>query len=161
MRLTNALFIMENKDFVRVDGEIKTGDFFKSKVRTENKFFHYVQVKEITNKGYIDNSNGWLHFFEDVEYRAELKPNFILINNKKKLNNNDINNENLLQLGFVKNYEFKADGFYSLHINDFYFLTIGYEKMTISLHKKYIGHLIEFKNINTIKDIENLIKIIE
>lgn len=32
--------------FVPIEGEIKEGDWYKSKFRTENKFFHYEQWKD-------------------------------------------------------------------------------------------------------------------
>lgn len=73
----------------------------------------------------------------------------------------EINELNLLKIGFKKNYKDDEQGFYSLHLNEVFMLTISFKTMNISLSKKNLGHIIEFKNINTIKDIEKLIHIIK
>lgn len=65
---------MSNKDFERQEGDLKIGDWFKSKWRSENKFFHYVKICEITETGYIDSENKWHHEFEDVVFRAVFNP---------------------------------------------------------------------------------------
>ena len=89
-----------------------------------------------------------------------MKQNFILVKNKIT-DCQEINNDNLLNIGFKKNFLENENGFYSLDINNEFKLTISFKKMTVSLNKKNIGHIIEFKKINTILDIENLIEIIE
>lgn len=89
-----------------------------------------------------------------------MEQNFILVKNKIT-NCQEINNDNLLNIGFKKNFSENEKGFYSLDINNEFKLTISFKTMTVSLHKKNIGHIIEFKKINTILDIENLIEIIE
>jgi len=39
--------------FIESEGDIKAGDWFKSKFRTENKFFHFVQVGQVVDDGYV------------------------------------------------------------------------------------------------------------
>ena len=64
---------MENSNFIKSEGEIKENDWFCSKWRVENKFFFFVQVKEIKDNGYICNDTGVLYPKDDVMYRAEIK----------------------------------------------------------------------------------------
>ncbi len=61
---------MINTDFKEEKGFLNIRDWFKSKFRSENKFFHYVQVGQITETGYIDAENGWNHDFDDVLHRS-------------------------------------------------------------------------------------------
>lgn len=65
--------MLNNTSFIRNDGEIKPNDWFCSKFRIENKFFFFVQVREVLHDGYICKDTGVKYPLNDVLYRATLK----------------------------------------------------------------------------------------
>lgn len=52
--------------FIEEEGELKAGDWFKSKFRSENKFFHFVQVGAVVPEGLICYETRILYPFTDV-----------------------------------------------------------------------------------------------
>jgi len=63
---------LKNENFEPTLGDIKSGDWFKSKWRLENKFFHYVLVKKVLNNGYICADTNTIYPFDDVLHKAKL-----------------------------------------------------------------------------------------
>jgi len=73
MNTQRTQFVSCNGDFfIEADGEIKAGDWFKSKFRTENKFFHFVQVGHVLEDGYVDYESGATYPKDDVLCKVEI-----------------------------------------------------------------------------------------
>lgn len=70
---TKRKFVSVNGDFfIESDGEIKSGDWFKSKFRTENKFFHFVHVGHVLSDGYVCYDSGVTYPKSDVICKVEI-----------------------------------------------------------------------------------------
>lgn len=68
-----------------------------------------------------------------------------------------INENNLLELGFTKQFEHLEDGFYRLSINSKFYLTVGIKSLIVSIHLVGYGHIQRLTHIKTIKQIQNLV----
>lgn len=68
----------------------------------------------------------------------------------------NINENNLLEVGFEKQYAQRKDGFYTLDVNDKFYFTVDFKTMTLSIHLKGYGHIQKLEHIKTIEQITDL-----
>jgi hypothetical protein len=68
----------------------------------------------------------------------------------------NINENNLLEIGFEKQYAHRKDGFYKLDVNDKFYFTVDFKTMTLSIHLKGYGHIQKFEHIKNIGQITDL-----
>lgn len=62
----------------------------------------------------------------------------------------------LLEIGFKKQYADRKDGFYTLIVNDKFYLTVDFKTITLSIHLQNYGHIQKLEHIKTIEQITNL-----
>lgn len=67
-----------------------------------------------------------------------------------------INENNLLEIGFKKQYAHSEDGFYMLDVDDKFYFTVDFKTMTLSIQLKSYGHVQKIKHIKTIKQVTDL-----
>jgi len=67
-----------------------------------------------------------------------------------------INENTILRIGFLKQYENKKGCFYTLPVTDKVFFTIDEETMTLSIQLKGYGHIQKLEHIKTIEQIHIL-----
>jgi hypothetical protein len=67
-----------------------------------------------------------------------------------------INENNLLEVGFEKQYGHLEDGFYTLDVNDKFCFTVDFKTMTLSIQLKSYGHIQKLEHIKTIEQITDL-----
>lgn len=75
-----------------------------------------------------------------------------LLNQKTK----NINENNLLKIGFKKQYAHRKDGFYILNVNNKFYFTVDLKTMTLSIQLKDYGHIQKLEHIKTIEQINGL-----
>ena len=68
----------------------------------------------------------------------------------------NINENNILEIGFEKQYVHRKDGFYTLDVNDKIYFTIDFKTMTLSIQLKGYGHIQRLEHIKTIEHIDDL-----
>ena len=68
----------------------------------------------------------------------------------------NINENNILNIGFEKQYSHREDGFYTLDGNDKFYFTIDFKTMTLSIALKEYGHIQRLEHVQTIEQISNL-----
>jgi|AntDeeMinimDraft_6_1070357.scaffolds.fasta_scaffold08341_2 hypothetical protein len=68
----------------------------------------------------------------------------------------NINEINLLKIGFEKQYANRKEGFYTLDVNDKFYFTVDFKTMTLSIQLKGYGHVQKLEHIKTIEQITNL-----
>jgi len=68
----------------------------------------------------------------------------------------NINESNLLEIGFEKQYAHRQDGFYTLDVNDKFYFTVDFKTMTLSIQLKGYGHIQKLEHIKTIEQIVDL-----
>lgn len=68
----------------------------------------------------------------------------------------NINENNLLEVGFEKQYVHRKDGFYTRDVNDKFYFTVDFKTMTLSIQLKGYGHIQKLKHIKTIEQIADL-----
>ena len=68
----------------------------------------------------------------------------------------NINESNLLEIGFEKQYAHREDGFYRLDVNDKFYFTVDFKTMTLSIQLKGYGHIQKLQHIKTIEQITDL-----
>lgn len=67
-----------------------------------------------------------------------------------------INNDNLMEIGFKKQYGHRADGFYVLTVDEKFYLTVDFVTMTLSIQLNGYGHVKRLDHIKTIAQIQGL-----
>jgi len=68
----------------------------------------------------------------------------------------NINENNLLEIGFKKQYAHREDGFYTLDVNDKFYFTVDFKTMSLSIQLKGYGHIQKLKHIKTINQVTDL-----
>jgi len=68
-----------------------------------------------------------------------------------------INENNLLEVGFVKQFEHRDDGYYCLNVGERFYLTVGFKNLTVSIHLVGYGHIEKLNHVKTIKQIQDLV----
>ncbi len=68
----------------------------------------------------------------------------------------NINENNILKIGFEKQYSHHEDGFYTLDVDDKFYFTVDFKTMTLSIQLKCYGHIQRLEHIKTIEEICNL-----
>ena len=68
-----------------------------------------------------------------------------------------INESNLLEIGFIKQFEHLEDGFYRLSVDTKFYLTVGIKNLVVSIHLAGYGHIERLNHIKTIKQIKDLV----
>jgi hypothetical protein len=68
----------------------------------------------------------------------------------------NINENNLLEIGFKKQYAHREDGFYTLDVNNKFYFTVDFKTMSLSIQLKGYGHIQKLKHIKTIEQITDL-----
>lgn len=70
----------------------------------------------------------------------------------------EINENNLLKIGFIKEYSNHKEGFYLLRTKGKFNFSVAFSSMKLSIQVKGIGHIQELDNVKTIEDISQIIK---
>ncbi len=68
----------------------------------------------------------------------------------------NINDNNLIDIGFEKQYTHRKDSFYTLDVNDKFYFTVDFKTMTLSIQLKGYGHIQKLEHIKTIEQITDL-----
>jgi len=68
----------------------------------------------------------------------------------------NINENDLLEIGFEKKYGHRKDGFYTLGVNDKFYFTFDFKTITLSIQLKGYGYIQKLEHIKTIEQITDL-----
>lgn len=71
----------------------------------------------------------------------------------------EINHNTLLGFGFKVNFENRPQVFYSIVLDDFTQIYYTPSKEQISIYKRYVGNVHQFKNVISMEDISDILKI--
>ncbi len=115
-----------------------------------------IEQENEAKKFYLESKTEGIHFQETNEIRINYLDMLKLMVEFAKHNVNKINENNLLDIGFEKNYEHLENGFYKLDVNDKFDFTVDFKTMTLSIRLKGYGHIQKFEHRKTIKQITDL-----
>jgi hypothetical protein len=115
-----------------------------------------IEQENEAKKFYLESKTEGIHFQETNEIRINYLDMLKLMVEFAKHNVNKINENNLLDIGFEKNYEHLENGFYKLDVNDKFDFTVDFKTMTLSIRLKGYGHIQKLEHIKTIKQITDL-----